>query len=47
MNEENDLDHNVEAEAVKVPVDCVRRDDVVQASNEVKGKSLWTVIFYH
>ena len=32
MNEENDWDHNVE-DAVRGPVDCVSRDEVMQALN--------------
>ena len=37
MNEENDLDHNVEGDPVKGPVDCVCRDEVVQAFNEIRN----------
>ena len=32
MNKENDWDHNVEGNAVDGPTDCVRRDEVEQAS---------------
>ena len=41
MNDENDWDHNVEGDAVEVPVVCVGREEVVHALNEVKtGKIL-------
>ena len=36
MNEENDWDHNVEENAVKGPVVCVSREEVLQALNEMK-----------
>ena len=36
MNEENDWDHNVEGDAVKGPVVCVSREEVLQALNEMK-----------
>ena len=40
MNEENDLDHDVEGDAVESPVVCVGREEVLQALNEMKtGKS--------
>ena len=35
-NEENDWDHNVEGDAAKGPADCVRREEVLQALNEMK-----------
>ena len=41
MDEENDWDHNVEGDAVKGPVVCVGREEVLQALNEMKsGKAL-------
>ena len=33
-NEENDWDHNVERDAVEVLVDCVSREEVLQALNK-------------
>ena len=36
MNRENDLVHNVEGNALEGPVDCVCRDELVQALNEMK-----------
>ena len=33
MKEENDLDHNVEGDAVEGPVVCVYREEVLQALN--------------
>ena len=33
MNEENDWDHNVDGDAVEVPVVCVSREEVLQALN--------------
>ena len=40
MNEENDLDHNVEGDAVEGPVVCVSREEVLQELNEMKiGKA--------
>ena len=40
MNEENDWVHNVEGDAVEGPVVCVSREEVLQASNEMKtGKA--------
>ena len=40
MNEENDCDHNVEADAVEGPVVCVFREEVLQALNEINtGKA--------
>ena len=40
MNEENDWDHNVEADAEEGPVDCVCRDHLVCALNEMNtGKA--------
>ena len=41
MNEENDLDHNVEGDAIEGPAVCVSREGVLQALNENK-KSPWT-----
>ena len=39
-NEENDWDHNGKGDAVEGPVVCVSREDVLQASYEMKtGKS--------
>ena len=38
MTEENDWDHNVEGDAVEGPVQCVCRDDVVKALNEIKSR---------
>ena len=35
MSEENDLDHNVEGDAVEGPVVCVGREEVLQALNEM------------
>ena len=40
MTEENDLDHNMEGDAVEGPVDCGYRDIVVQALSEVKTRSV-------
>ena len=34
MNEENDLDYDVEGDAVEGPVVCASREEVVQALNE-------------
>ena len=42
MNEENDLHHNMEGDAVEDPVDCVSREEVKQALNE-NSKSLGTI----
>ena len=39
-NEENDLDHNVEGNAVG-PVVSVRREQVLKALNEMKTKKTW------
>ena len=39
MNDENDWDRNVEGDAVKGPVVCVSREEVLQALNR---KSPWT-----
>ena len=40
INEENNWDHNVERDAVEGPVVCVRREEVLQALNEMKtGKA--------
>ena len=40
MNKENDWDHNVEGNAVKGPVVCVSREEIVQELNEMKtGKA--------
>ena len=40
MNEENDWDQNVEGDAVESAVVCVSREEVHQASNEMKtGKA--------
>ena len=40
MNEDNDLDHNVEGDAVEGPVVHVNREEVLQALNEMKtGKA--------
>ena len=36
MNEEHDLDHNVEGEAVEGPVVCVSGEEVLQALSEMK-----------
>ena len=36
MNEENDLDCNVEGDAVIGPVVCVGREEVLQALNDIK-----------
>ena len=36
MNEANDWDHNVEGDAVEGSVVCVRRENVLQALNEMK-----------
>ena len=36
MNEESDWNRNVEGDAVERPVVCVCREEVLQASNEVK-----------
>ena len=41
MNEENDWDHNIEGDAVEGPVNCVSRDEVLQALNKNR-KSPWT-----
>ena len=40
INKVNDLDHNVEGDAVEGPVVCVSREDVLQALHEIKtGKA--------
>ena len=40
MNEENDLDRNMEGDAVEGTVACVNRKEVFQALNEMKtGKA--------
>ena len=36
MNGEHYWDHNMEGDAVEGPVDCVRREEVLQALNEMK-----------
>ena len=36
MNEENDLDHNMEGDAVVGPVVCVSREEVLQVLNAMK-----------
>ena len=36
MNEENDWDNNVAGDAVQGPIVCVDREEVLQASNEMK-----------
>ena len=41
MNEENNVDHNIEGDAVEGPVVCVRREEVLQALYENR-KSPWT-----
>ena len=41
-NEENDLHHNVEGDAVEGPAVCVSREEVKQALNENR-KSLGTI----
>ena len=38
MNEENDWDHNVEADAIIGPVVCVGREEMLQALNEIKTR---------
>ena len=38
MNEEIDWDHNVEGDAVDGPKDCASREEVLQASNEMKTR---------
>ena len=41
MNGMNDWDHNVEGDAVEVPVECVCRDVVVQALDDMNvGKTI-------
>ena len=35
MNEENDWDHDVEGDSVEGPVDCVHREEVLQALTEM------------
>ena len=39
MNEENYWDHYVEGDAVKGPVVCVNREEVLKALNEMKMKN--------
>ena len=40
INEENDLDHYVEGNAVEGPVVCLSREEVLQALNEmITGKA--------
>ena len=39
MNDENDLDHNVEGDTVEGQVDCVYREEVVQALDEDEESS--------
>ena len=36
INEENEWDHNVEGDAIEGPVDCVCRNEVVLALNEME-----------
>ena len=36
MNEESDWDHYVERDTVEVPVECVNREEVMQAIGEMK-----------
>ena len=36
MNKENDWDHNVEGDAVEGQVGCLSREEVLQASDEMK-----------
>ena len=36
INEENDLDRNVEGDAVEGPIVCVSREEMLQALNEMK-----------
>ena len=48
MNEENDWDHNVEGDAVEVPVVCVSREDVLQELYEmITGKKPMDLQKYH
>ena len=48
MNEDNDWDYDVEGDAVEVSVVCVRREEVLQALNEMKagGKKLDLQMFH-
>ena len=39
MNKENDWDHNVEGDTRERPVDCVCRDEVAHALNEIKNEN--------
>ena len=41
MNEENDLGHNVEGDAIEGPVICVSREEVLKALTGNKKKN-WT-----
>ena len=36
MNKENDLDHDVEGDAVEAPLVCVSREEVLQVLNVLK-----------
>ena len=40
INEENDLDHNVEGDAIESPVESVSRDEVLQVINEMKTENV-------
>ena len=46
MNEENDWGHNEEGDAIEGPVICVSREEVLQALNENKKKTL-DFLMYH
>ena len=49
MNDEGDLDHNVERDAVDGTVDCVGREEVVvvQALNKVRLEQPLDLQMYH
>ena len=47
MKEENDLDRNVEGDAVEGPVVCVSREEVLQSLNEMKTLISLDLQVYH
>ena len=47
MNDENDLDHNVEDDAIENPASSITNDKVVQALNEMKTKKPLDLQMYH
>ena len=47
INRDSNWDHNVAGSAVEGPVDCVGRDEVVQALNEMNAGKGLDVQMYH